>query len=97
MSVSEVIQSYETVKQYAAVRKAIKFKGAYINETGHRPSLVSVIALYQDYKARAEKAEAALQEIVDHSAAMDNADDPQPPNGDDYNEVLAIAQHALKD
>ena len=63
MSVNEVKESYETVKQFAAVRKAIAFKGEYINETGRRPSLVSVIALYQSYKARAEAAEAKLAEV----------------------------------
>jgi hypothetical protein len=63
MSVAEVVKSFEGVEQFRKVRAAIDFKEAYRAETGHRPSLVSVIALYQEYKARAEKAEAKIAEL----------------------------------
>jgi hypothetical protein len=64
MSVSEVVKSFGDVQAFARVQKAIEFKEQYRAETGHRPSLVSVIALYLEFKERAEKAEAELAEHV---------------------------------
>ena len=63
MSVSEVVKSFSDVEAFSRVQKAVEFKKQYQAETGHRPSLVSVISLYQQYKERAEKAEARVAEL----------------------------------
>jgi hypothetical protein len=55
--IDDAVQSFADIKVYERVAKAIEFKEAYKRRTGHRPSLVSVIALYQ--KAENDKVELA--------------------------------------
>lgn len=53
-NVSEAVASYEKVKAADYVARAIQFKRDYREQTGHRPSLVAMIALYLEYKDKAE-------------------------------------------
>jgi hypothetical protein len=59
-SIDQAVKSYESVKGYERVQKAIEFKQAYRAETGHRPSLVSIIALWQDAEAEVARLKALL-------------------------------------
>jgi hypothetical protein len=69
--IDKATDSFKDVEAFNRVQKAIEFKDAYRARTGHRPSLVSVIALWQ--KAEADKV--VLAEVVSHFQAK--ADDLQ--------------------
>lgn len=68
--INQAEASFKQIEAFAKVQKAIEFKEAYKRRTGHRPSLVSIIALWQAAEARADQAEADLQaKIEEHEGA----------------------------
>jgi hypothetical protein len=50
--INQATDSFDKVQSFAKVQKAIEFKEAYKHRTGHRPSLVSIIVLWQDAEAK---------------------------------------------
>ena len=55
--------SFKDIEAFNRMKKAIEFKEAYRSRNGQRPSLVSVIALWQDAETKLAELQAKVDEL----------------------------------